>query len=110
MAFTVVILLSVLVFTGGGWAATLSDLPALGVVSVAPAFGVAILGALGLVASRVGLPLRGLGGMGLVALIAISGWMAALLVRRRDGGTPSSEPMGSDPGRPYGSSSALGPS
>jgi hypothetical protein len=110
MAFTVVILLSVLVFTGGGWAASLSDLPALGIVSVAPAFGVAILGALGLVASRVGIPLRGLGGIGLVALIAISGWVAALLVRRRDGGPPSSEPPGSDPGRPYGSSSALGPS
>lgn len=110
MAFTVVILLSVLVFTGGGWAGALSDLPALGVASVAPAFGVAILGALGLVGSRVGIPLRGLGGMGLVGLIAISGWVAALLVRRRDRGTPSFEPARSDPGRPYGSSSALGPS
>jgi hypothetical protein len=110
MALTVVILLSVLVFAGGGWAATLSDLPVLGFVSMAPAFGVAILGGTGLVASRLGVPLRGGGGIGLVGLIAISGWVAALLVRRGNRGHRPPSTARTDLGRRYGSSSALGPS
>lgn len=90
MASMVFILLGVLVFTGGGWAA-LSDLPVLGIVSVAPALGVAILSCAGLVASRLGVPLHGPGGIGLVGSIAISGWVMAILVRRRGRGIRSFE-------------------
>jgi hypothetical protein len=81
LAFQVAILLFVLLLTGGGWAA-LSDLPVLGIVSVAPAFGLAILSYAGLVASRWGVPLHGLGGGLLVSGIAIAGWVAAFLRRR----------------------------
>jgi len=93
LAFMVAILLAVLVLTGGGWAAALSDLPALGIVSVAPAFGVAILSCTGLVASRLGVPLHGLAGAGLVGGIAIAGWITALV--RRDRRHTSGSPTGS---------------
>lgn len=82
LAFMVAILLVVLLLTGGGWAA-LSDLPVLGILSVAPALGLAILSCAGLVASRLGVPLHGLGGSGLVGGIAVVGWLAAVLRRRR---------------------------
>lgn len=82
LAFQVAILLFVLLLTGGGWAA-LSDLPVLGIVSVAPAFGLAILSCAGLVASRSGAPLHRLGGGCLVGGIAVAGWVAAVLRRRR---------------------------
>ena len=83
MAFMVAILLVVLVLTGGGWAAALSDLPALGIVSVAPAFGIATLSCAGLAASRLGVPLRGPAGAGLVGGIAVAGWAAAIFTRTR---------------------------
>jgi hypothetical protein len=82
LAFTLAILLAVLILTGGGWAA-LSDLPVLGIVSVAPAFGVAILSYAGLVASRLGGPLRGPAGAGLVGGIALAGWATAIVSRAR---------------------------
>jgi hypothetical protein len=83
LAFMVAILLVVLVLTGGGWAAALSDLPALGIVSVAPAFGIATLSCAGLAASRLGVPLRGPAGAGLVGGIAVAGWAAAIFTRTR---------------------------
>lgn len=76
------ILLAILIITGGGWAA-LSDLPVLGIVSVAPAFGVAILSGAGLVASRLVGPLRGPAGAGLVGGIALAGWATAMFSRAR---------------------------
>ncbi len=82
LAGSVVVLLGVLVFSGGGWA-SLTDLPGLGIVSVAPAFGVAILTSVGLLASRVGVPLHPPWGTVLVAAVGIAGWVAALVRRER---------------------------
>jgi hypothetical protein len=93
LAFTLAVLLAVLLLTGVGWAA-LSDLPALGIVSVAPAFGLAILSCTGFVASRLGVPLHGLAGAGLVCGIALAGWVAAILRRARPDAATSRE--GSD--------------
>jgi protein-S-isoprenylcysteine O-methyltransferase Ste14 len=102
LAASVVVLLGLLSFSGGGWAASLTDLPGIGVVSVAPAFGVAILISVGLLASRAGVPLHAPWGTILVAVVGIAGWGVALVQRRR----PS---VGEDR-TGYGSSSALGPS
>jgi hypothetical protein len=78
----VVLLLGLLAFSGGGWAA-LTDLPGIGIVSVAPAFGVAILASVGLLASRAGVPLHPPWGTALVAFVGIAGWVVALLRRGR---------------------------
>jgi hypothetical protein len=72
--------LGVLLVVGSGWAA-LSDLPVLGVVGVAPAFGLATLSVAGLVTSRMGIPLHGLGGIGVIVGVALAGWTAAMLLR-----------------------------
>jgi hypothetical protein len=90
LAFAVAGLLAVLVLTGAGWAA-LSDLPALGIVSMAPAMAVAILGCAGLVASRLGVPLNGLGGAVVVGGIAVTGWITAILQRARRGSADPQE-------------------
>lgn len=82
LAVAVVVLLGVLVFIGGGWA-SLTDLPGIGVVSVAPAFGVAILTSVGLLASRAGVPLRPPWGTVLVAAAGTAGWLVAFVRRGR---------------------------
>jgi hypothetical protein len=82
LAFSIALLLTVLVFCGGGWA-SLTDLPVLGVVSVAPAFGMAILSLTGTVVGRAGSPLRGPWGAGLVVTIGLAGWVASIVSRRR---------------------------
>jgi hypothetical protein len=82
LAGSVVLLLGVLAFSGGGWA-SLTDLPGIGVTSVAPAFGVAILTSVGLLASRAGVPLRPPWGTVLVATVGIAGWVVALVRRGR---------------------------
>jgi hypothetical protein len=105
LAFGIAALLALLVIIGGGWAA-LTDLPALGAVSVAPALAVALMTCAGLVASRVGLPLRGWSGVGLVLGVAGVGWVAAIVRLRR--GEPSGTDDAVEPRQ--GSSSALGPS
>jgi hypothetical protein len=79
---SVVVLLALLAFGGGGWA-SLTDLPRIGVVSVAPAFGVAILTSVGLLASRVGVPLHPPWGTVLVAAVGITGWVVAVVRRGR---------------------------
>jgi hypothetical protein len=83
LAITLVALLTVLVLAGGGWAAALSDLPPVGVVSVAPAYGIAILSVAGLVTGMLGLPLHGLGGVSLVGGVALTGWAVATVSRTR---------------------------
>jgi hypothetical protein len=88
MAITLVAILTVLVLAGGGWAAALSDLPPLGVVSVAPAYGIAILSVAGLVTGMLGLPLRGLGGLSLVGGVALTGWAVATISRARRRSSP----------------------
>lgn len=93
LAFMVALLLAVLLLSGGGWA-LLSDLPALGIVSVAPAFGLATLSCAGLVASRFGIPLHGLGGAGVVAGVAIAGWALGILRRVRQGSSAPREGSG----------------
>jgi hypothetical protein len=107
LAAGVAVLLAVLVLTGIGWAA-LTDLPALGVVSVAPALAVALLTCAGFVASRLGIPLHGWGGAGLVVGIAAVGWIAAIARSRRPVAI-ATIPNGVVERR-QGSSSALGPS
>ena len=82
LAVAVVVLLGVLAFIGGGWA-SLTDLPGIGVVSVAPAFGVAILTSVGLLASRAGVPLRPPWGTVLVAAAGTAGWLVAFVRRGR---------------------------
>jgi hypothetical protein len=89
LARSTVLLLAVLAFSGGGWA-SLTDLRALGVVSVAPAFGLAILTSVGLVASRLGVPLHRPWGAGVVAVVGIAGWVVALL---RQGRSSSPAPL-----------------
>jgi hypothetical protein len=87
LAFAAVLLLAILMVSGGGWAAALSDLPPFGIVSAAPALGVAIMCCAGLIASRLGIPLHGLGGAGLVCGIVLAGWTAAIV--RRIHGDPA---------------------
>ena len=82
LAAWVVLLLGVLAFSGGGWA-SLTDLPGIGVASVAPAFGVAILTSVGLLASRAGVPLHPPWGTVLVAAVGIAGWVVTLVRRGR---------------------------
>lgn len=82
LAVSVVVLLGLLAFSGAGWA-SLTDLPRIGVVCVAPAFGVAILTSVGLLASRVGVPLHPPWGTVLVATVGITGWVVAFVRRRR---------------------------
>ena len=83
MAIALVALLTVLVLAGVGWAAALSDLPPLGVVSVAPAYGIAIMSVAGLVTGRLGLPLRGLSGICLMGGVALAGWAVGIVERAR---------------------------
>jgi hypothetical protein len=82
LASSSALLLAVLAFGGGGWA-WLTDLRTLGIVSLAPAFGVAILTSVGLVASRLGVPMHRPWGAGLVAAVGIVGWVVAFLRRGR---------------------------
>ena len=82
LAASVVVLLGLLAFSGGGWA-SLTDLRGIGVASVAPAFGVAILTSVGLLASRAGVPLHPPWGTVLVATVGIAGWLAAFVRRGR---------------------------
>ena len=82
LAASVVVLLGLLAFSGGGWA-SLTDLPGIGIVSVAPAFGVGILTAAGLLASRAGVPLHAPWGTVLVVAVGVTGWVLAFVRRRR---------------------------
>jgi hypothetical protein len=78
----------VMVISGVGWAAALTTLPFLGVLSIAPAFGLGFLAWGGLVAGRVGVPVGGAGGVAVFAVTAVVGAAVGLVVRRR-GGRPA---------------------
>jgi hypothetical protein len=75
-----------LTVAGLGWSLALTDLPVIGAVSIAPAFGLASLGIIGLVGNRAGVPLHGGGGVALFLSTALSGGLLAvamLWLRRR---------------------------
>ncbi len=76
---------------GSGWAAGLTDLGWLGSASVAPVFGLAVLGLIGTAASRIGLPLSGAGGVGVAAVTAAAGWGVWALGLRRGRAQPPVE-------------------
>jgi hypothetical protein len=83
--------LAVMVISGVGWAAALTTFPVLGVLSIAPAFGLGFLALAGLVAGRVDVPVGGGGGVAVFAVTALVGAAAGVVVRRRGGGD-SAEP------------------
>ena len=78
--------LVVLTVAGGGWALTLLDGSRPAAFGLAPAFGVATLVLSGTAASRVGVPLGGWGGIGVVLATATAGWASFLLARTASGG------------------------
>jgi hypothetical protein len=78
--------LVVLALTGGGWALSLLDVSRLAAFGLAPAFGVATLVLAGTAASRVGVPLSGWGGIGVVLTTAAAGWVSLVLARTASAG------------------------
>ncbi|MGZ8572282.1 MAG: hypothetical protein ACXWW5_08660, partial [Actinomycetota bacterium] len=82
MAGLALVCLLVLTIAGSGWAGSMAVDP-IGRVALAPAFGLALLGPVGLLTGRAGLPFDRPGAVGLVALTAALGWGVDLLVRRR---------------------------
>jgi hypothetical protein len=78
--------LVVLALTGGGWAMALLDVSRPAAFGLAPAFGVATLVLGGTAASRLGLPLGGSGGIGVVVGTAAAGWVVFLLARTASAG------------------------
>ncbi len=75
--------LAVLALAGLGWALGLGGLPPIGAVAMAPAFGIALLGPIGLVSSLLGVSLAGAGGIAILAVTALSGAAVAALRRAR---------------------------
>jgi hypothetical protein len=67
---------------GVGWAMGLTELALLGCLALAPAFGLATLGPIGLVASRLGIPLHGAGGWSVLAVTALLGAASAAISHR----------------------------
>ncbi len=76
------LILLVLGAVGSGWASGLTDLPAAGRVAIAPAVAMAVIGFVGTVASRLGVPLGGIGGIGLLLATAGMGWGLWWVVHR----------------------------
>jgi hypothetical protein len=70
---------------GSGWAG-LAGVPAIGRIALAPTFGLALLGSLGTLGSRLGIPFTRLGSLGLVLVTAAAGWVVDLGLRRSRGG------------------------
>ncbi len=68
------LILLVLGAVGSGWASGLTDLPAAGRVAIAPAMAMAVLGLVGTVASRLGVPMSGARGLSLMLAAAGAGW------------------------------------
>jgi hypothetical protein len=75
--------LGVLLAAGAGWSRALTDLGPLGSTALAPAFGLAVLGTVGTLASRIGVPLGGVSGVAVVLAVGVLGWAAAILSDRR---------------------------
>jgi hypothetical protein len=84
-----------LAVAGAGWSLALTDVPLIGALSLAPAFGLAGLGIVGLVGSAEGVPLHGFGGVALFLVTASSGGLLAVVARRP---RPSGE-LGPSPNR-----------
>jgi hypothetical protein len=82
MTGLVLVCLLMLMIAGSGWAGSMAVDP-IGRIALAPAFGLALLGPIGLLTGRAGLPFDRPGSAGLVALTAALGWGVDLLVRRR---------------------------
>jgi hypothetical protein len=74
-----------LALAGTGWSLALTDLPVIGAMSVAPAFGLAGLGIIGLVGSRMGVPLHGVGGICVLLITALGGGLLAVAMHRGRG-------------------------
>ena len=75
--------LAILVVAGLGWSIALVPGSLLMGVSLAPSFGIAVLVLAGLIAGRLGIPLHGAPGVGVVIAGASAGWLLALSVIRR---------------------------
>lgn len=93
-----VALVGVLTAAGSGWSAGLTDLGWLGSLTLAPTFGLAVLGLSGMAASRLGVPLSGGGGVGVVLATSAGGWIAWASVRRRGRPGPEGGPERIEPG------------
>jgi hypothetical protein len=76
------LILAILGAVGSGWVSGLTDLGGAGRIALAPAFGMAVLGLGGTVASRLGVPLRDGGGVGLLLGSLAAGWAMWWLTRR----------------------------
>jgi hypothetical protein len=79
--------LLVLVVVGLGWSLAFTELPIVGAITLAPAFGLVAVGLLGLVADRSGAQLLGAQAVGVVVLVAGLGWAAAAAIRLKRGRT-----------------------
>jgi hypothetical protein len=93
LAAILLMLTGCLVVVGAGWTVALTQVSGVAALTAAPAFGLAGLGVLGTVASRLGVPLEGPGGVALIAGIAGVGWVAAV-VRRHRGGLRAAKHLG----------------
>ncbi len=81
MAGFVLVWLLMLAIAGSGWAGLMGVDP-IGRIALAPTFGVALLGPIGLLTGWAGVPFDRPGSAGLVALTAAVGWGSDLLARR----------------------------
>ena len=81
-----------LTLAGSGWAG-LAWVPTLGRWALAPTFGLALLGSVGLVASRLGLPFTRSGAFVLLVVTSATGWAVDLGLRR----WRAARPLGSPP-------------
>ena len=86
------LLVVILGAAGSGWSVGLTDLGWFGGLALAPAFGLAVLGLSGTVASRLGVPLHGRGGAGVAFATAAAGWIVWGLLRRISVRSGRSEP------------------
>jgi hypothetical protein len=81
---------------GAGWSIALLPTGGLVRVAFAPAFGVATLAVVGLVADRIGVSLGGAGAVGIGIVTALGGLGAAVLMIRRAPREPDVEPVQAD--------------
>lgn len=76
------LIIAILGAVGSGWVSGLTDLGGLGRIALAPAFGMAVLGFGGTVASRLGVPLRDGGAIGVLLVGVGAGWVVWWIARR----------------------------
>jgi hypothetical protein len=73
-----------LALAGVGWAWSFGGVRGWLMLPAAPGFGVAVLAAIGLVASRLGVAFSGTSGVLIVVLAGVSGWVPLAVARLRD--------------------------